>query len=228
MSGFYFYFFNKRHCWVCTVICGSALLAFKGTMKVKQFVLIKLMLTLNGLQPAESRREPKKKKILSQSNDRLNLKSYRRDRKRSCGIHSGERLERFKNILKRSFLNFSLLEDQKKSSVSFARLLFDVGARRGCRPFMSHSSAVKCRSSERELQYYYSTDRHLVQAHRQFASSEVHGCTRGNTGPATVEGIRLCFRGQTPIKQSLSPKRSIIILLSVNNPDQSCSFRAIN
>lgn len=53
---------------------------------------------------------------------------------------------------------------------------------------MSHSE-VKCRSSRRELQYYYNTDRHLVQTHRRFASSEVHSFTRVNTGPAVVEDI---------------------------------------
>lgn len=156
-----------RHLWLSF---ASWVFTFKGTVKVKQFVLINMMLTLNGLHVSASwvKEGTEKKKILSQSKERLNLKSYRWDRKNSCRIHSGERLEQFKNILKRSFLNFSLLKDHKKSLVSFACQLFDVGARRSCRPFMLHS-AVKCRSSQWELHYYYSTDRHLVQAHCRFA-----------------------------------------------------------
>lgn len=70
--------FYKIRCWMCTGICGSASLAFKGTMKVKRFVLIKLMLTLNGLNVSAScvkEGAGKKKMILSQSNERLNLRS---------------------------------------------------------------------------------------------------------------------------------------------------------
>lgn len=39
---------------MCTFICGSASLAFKGTVTVKWLVLIKLMLTLNGLNVSAS------------------------------------------------------------------------------------------------------------------------------------------------------------------------------
>lgn len=70
--------------------------------------------------------------------------------KRSVGSHLGRKPERVKSIPNRSFL-FSLLKDQQKSSASSTHLLFDVGARRDCWPFMSRSAA-KCLSSRRELQ----------------------------------------------------------------------------
>lgn len=42
--------FYKMCHWMCTGICGS----FKGTMKVKRFLLITLMLTLSGLDVSAS------------------------------------------------------------------------------------------------------------------------------------------------------------------------------
>lgn len=107
VSGFY-----EMCRWLCAGICGSVSLTFKGTVKGKRFVFIKLMLTLNSLNVSASC-------VVegwgwvggggSQSNQRLNLQSWRRDRQKKCGLT----FERFKSI-PNCYFSFSLLKDQKK------------------------------------------------------------------------------------------------------------------